>query len=74
MYAFGAFDSETCFAGPLVSTLRNLVAHGPLWYNAPASAKAHFQYIADVAQSAEQPPCKRQVTGSIPVVGSILVG
>jgi hypothetical protein len=25
---------------------------------------------ADVAQPAEQPPCKWQVTGSIPVVGS----
>jgi hypothetical protein len=28
---------------------------------------------ADVAQSVEQPPCKRQVTGSNPVVGSCSV-
>ena len=48
----------------------NLAGEVALWYNAPASAKARFQLIADVAQSAEQPLCKRQVTGSIPVVGS----
>ena len=26
--------------------------------------------VADVAQSAEHPPCKRAVIGSIPIVGS----
>ena len=33
-----------------------------------ANGKIHF---ADIAQLAERPPCKRQVIGSSPIVGSV---
>gem|GEM_PF-4299213 len=62
-----------CRSARMVSNVKNSIQNPLLWRVAfGIIAPLNAGQAADVAQSAEHPPCKRAVMGSIPIVGSIV--